>query len=210
MIRIVIADDHVLIREGVKKIVRASKDICIVGEACDIAETLHLVAKNIPDMIVLDISLPGHDGLDGVMEIRHRFPNIPILILSMFPEDRFAIRVLKLGVAGYVSKSMAAEELITAIRRVISTGSYISQRVAELLASSYRKSTNPAFFESLTNRELQVISLLGAGKQGKQIAAELSISISTVNTYRARIFDKMNVRSNAELIRYAVENGLVD
>lgn len=210
MIRIVIADDHVLIREGVKKIVRASKDICIVGEARDIAETLHLVAQNMPDIIVLDISLPGHDGLDGVTEVRRRFPDIPVLILSMFAEDRFAIRTLKLGAAGYVSKSMAAEELITAIRRVISTGSYISQRVAELLAADCRKSANAAFHASLTNRELQVVSLLGAGKQGKQIAAELSISISTVNTYRARIFEKMNLRSNAELIRYAVENGLID
>jgi DNA-binding NarL/FixJ family response regulator len=210
LIRIVIADDHALIREGIKKIVRASKEICIVGEACDIAEAVQLVAQNLPDIIVLDISLPGYEGLDGVTEMRRHFPDIPILLLSMFPEERFAIRALKLGVAGYISKSMAAEELVQAIQRIISAGTYISQRVAELLASDCRKPVSIALHEYLTNRELQIVSLLGAGKQGKQIAAELSISVSTVNTYRARIFEKMDLRSNAELIRYAVEHGLIN
>lgn len=210
MIRIVIADDHALIREGIKKIVRASKEMCIVGEACDIAEALHLVAQNLPDIILLDLSLPGYDGLDGVIEVRRNFPNIPILVLSMFPEERFAIRALKLGVAGYISKTMAAEELVPAIQRIISAGTYISQRVAELLASDCHKPRGAALHEYLTNRELQIVSLLGAGKQGKQIAADLSISVSTVNTYRSRIFEKMAMRSNAELIRYAVEHDLIN
>jgi DNA-binding NarL/FixJ family response regulator len=210
LIRIVIADDHELIREGINKIVRASKDICIIGEARGVADTLHLVARNIPDIIVLDIGLPGYDGLDGMTEVQRHFPDIPILILSMFPEERFAIRALKLGAAGYISKAMAAEELIEGIRRVFSTGTYISQRVAELLTSNYRKSVSASRHSCLTNRELQIVSLLGAGRQSKQIAAELSISASTVNTYRARIFAKMDLRSNAELIRYAVQHGLVD
>ncbi|HWZ47887.1 MAG TPA: response regulator transcription factor [Herbaspirillum sp.] len=210
MIRIVIADDHVLIREGIKKIVRSSKDIRIVGEACDIAETLHLVAQHIPDLIVLDIGLPGCEGLAGMSEVQGRFPDIPILILSMFPEERFAVQALKLGAAGYISKAMAAEELIKAIHRIFSAGTYVSQRVAELLASNCRKSIGGSLHHCLTERELQIVSLLGAGKQSKQIAAELSIGVSTVNTYRARIFAKMDLRSNAELIRYAVQHGLAD
>lgn len=210
MIRILITDDHVLIREGIKKIVRSSKDIRIVGEACDIAETLHLVAQSIPDIIVLDVGLPGYDGLEGMTEVQCHFPDIPILILSMFPEENFAVQALKLGAAGYISKAMAAEELIKAIRRIFSAGTYISQRVAELLAFNNRESISSSLHSCLTNRELQIVFLLGAGKQSKQIAADLSIGVSTVNTYRARIFAKMDLRSNAELIRYAVQHGLVD
>jgi DNA-binding NarL/FixJ family response regulator len=208
LISIIVADDHELIREGVKKIVRASQDICIVGEACDIADTLDLVARHSPDIIVLDISLPGHEGLTGMTEVQRAFPDIPILILSMFPEERFAVQALKLGAAGYISKAMAAEELLKAIRRIFSSGSYVSQCVAELLASNYRKPAAASLHHCLTKRELQIVSLLGAGRQSKQIAAELSIGVSTVNTYRARIFAKMDLRSNAELIRYAVQHDL--
>ena len=141
-------------------------------------------------------------------EVQRAFPDIPILILSMFPEERFAVQALKLGAAGYISKAMAAEELLKAIRRIFSSGSYVSQCVAELLASNYRKPAAASLHHCLTKRELQIVSLLGAGRQSKQIAAELSIGVSTVNTYRARIFAKMDLRSNAELIRYAVQHDL--
>ena len=210
MIRVFIADDHELIRMGVKKVIRTSKDIRIVGEASNIAEMLQFVPQTKPDIVVLDINFPEDDGLKGLMTLRRLFPELPVLILSMFPEERFAIRALKAGAAGYISKAMAAEELVEAIRKVMSVGTYISPRTAEILALDYRNPGSTFLHNRLASRELQIVSLLGSGKQIKQIAAELSISISTVNTYRVRIFKKMGLRSNAELIRYAVEQQLVD
>lgn len=209
MIRIVIADDHELIREGIKKIVRLAKDIHIVGEAADVAETIRLVSQHAPDLVVLDLALPGYEGLGGLAAVLEEFPNLPILVLSMFPEERFAIPTLEKGAAGYLAKTMDAKELIKAIRKIAASGVYISPQVAELLAVDSRD--HAAFpHERLTGRELQIVSLIGSGKQIKQIAAELAISISTVNTYRNRIFEKMDLRSNAELIRYAVEHRLID
>jgi len=210
VIRILIADDHELLREGIKKIIRAHKDMRIVAEAADLAQAIQLVGQHVPDIVILDISLPGHDGLEGLAEVRQRFPAIPVLILSMYPEERFAIRALKTGASGYITKAMAAEELIKAIRKIMSGGTYVSSSVAELLALNVREPTRMSPHQSLTERELQVVSMLGAGKQTKQIAAELSISISSVNTYRVRIFKKMGLASNAAVIRYAVEHGLVE
>lgn len=210
MIRIVIADDHELIREGIKKIVRLAKDICIVGEAADVAETIQLVSQHEPDLVVLDLALPGHDALSGLTAVLDEFPNLPILVLSMFPEERFAIPVLEKGAVGYLTKTMDAKELLKAIRNIASSGIYISSQVAELLALDSQKAHAVFPHERLTGRELQIASLIGSGKQIKQIAADLAISISTVNTYRNRIFGKMGLRSNAELIRYAVEHHLVD
>jgi two-component system invasion response regulator UvrY len=210
VIKIVIIDDHELIREGIKKIIRSSREMVIAGEAADIKQALQLADLLAPDIIILDISLPGYDGLVGLIETHQRFPAIPILILSMYPEERFAIRALKAGASGYITKSMAAEELIKAIRKIMLGGTYVSPRLAELLATEVRAPRNTPSHELLTNRELQIISLLGSGKQVKEIAAELSISVSTVNTYRNRIFTKMGLRSNAELVRYAIEHHLVD
>ncbi len=210
MIRIIIADDHELIREGVKKIIRSSNDMRVAGEAADTGGMLELASRLRPDIAILDIGLPGQDGLEGLEEARRRFPDMPVLILSMHPEERFAIRALKSGAAGYITKSMAAEELIKAIRKVMSGGSYISPRLAELLALNVREPRHAALHDSLTARELQVARMIAAGKQIKQIAAELEISISSVNTYRNRIFGKMGLSSNASLIRYAVTHGLVE
>lgn len=208
MVRIIIADDHELIREGIKKIIRSSKDMRIVGEAADIAALVRLAEQHAPDIVILDISLPGHDDLGGLAEVHRRFPELPVLILSMYPEERFAVRALKTGAAGYITKAMAAEELVKAIRKIMAGGSYISPRLAELLAQDVR-APKCAPHEALTSRELQVLGMLGSGKQVKQVAADLSISVSSVNTYRSRIFRKMGVSSNAALIRYAVERGLV-
>jgi DNA-binding NarL/FixJ family response regulator len=209
LIRIVIADDHELIREGIRKIIRPQKDIQIVADAADLAQTMQMTSEHAPDMLILDISLPECDGLEGLEEVRRRFPHIPVLILSMYAEERFAIRALKAGASGYITKGMAAEELIKAIRKIMSGGTYVSARLAELLASNVRQPVNNYLHHSLTERELQVVSMLGAGKQIKQIAAELSISISTVNTYRIRVFRKLGLTSNAAVIRYAVEHQLV-
>ena len=208
MIRIVIADDHELIREGVKKIIRACADIRIVGEAPDLARTLALVAQHAPDVVVLDISLPGHEGLEGLAELRRRFPAQQVVMLSMYAEERYAVSALRAGAAGYITKAMAAEELVKAIRQVVAGSTYIGPRLAELMA---RRALDPEPLPShlsLTAREAEIVALIGAGMQVKQVAAELGISVSSVNTYRNRIFRKMGLASNAALIRYALKSGL--
>ncbi|MDB5934437.1 MAG: uncharacterized protein JWQ01_1781 [Massilia sp.] len=209
MIRIVICDDHELIREGVKKIFRSSADMRIVGEAADLARTLALVAQHQPDVVVLDISLPGHEGLEGLAELRRQFPEQRVVMLSMYGEERYAVSALRAGAQGYITKAMAAEELVKAIRQVVAGSTYIGSRLAELMA---RQALDPAplpSHHSLTAREAQIVALIGAGMQIKQVAAELGISVSSVNTYRNRIFRKMGLGSNAALIRYALKSGLV-
>jgi two-component system invasion response regulator UvrY len=209
MIRIVIADDHELIREGVKKIIRACADIRIVGEAADLARTLTLVARHAPDVVVLDISLPGHEGLEGLAELRRGFPAQQVVMLSMYDEERYAVSALRAGACGYITKAMAAEELVKAIRQVVDGTTYIGPRLAELMARQALEPAPPAPHLSLTPREAEIVALIGAGMQVKQVAAELGISVSSVNTYRNRIFRKMGLASNAALIRYALKAGLV-
>ncbi|MDB5918978.1 MAG: uncharacterized protein JWR40_3212 [Massilia sp.] len=209
MIRIVIADDHELIREGVKKIIRACADIRIVGEASDLAATLALVARQAPDVVVLDISLPGHEGLEGLAELRRGFPAQQVVMLSMYDEERYAVGALRAGASGYITKAMAAEELVNAIRQVVAGSIYIGPQLAELMIRQALDPAPLASHLSLTPRELDIVALIGAGMQVKQVAAELGISVSTVNTYRNRIFRKMGLASNAALIRYALKAGLV-
>jgi two-component system invasion response regulator UvrY len=208
MIRIVIADDHELIREGVKKIFRSSADMRIVGEAADLARTSALVAQHQPDVVVLDISLPGHDGLEGLNELRRQFPAQRIVMLSMYGEERYAVSALRAGAAGYVTKAMAAEELVKAIREVVAGGTYIGPQLAGLMARQTLEPEPQPSHLSLTAREAEIVALIGAGMQIKQVAAELGISVSSVNTYRNRIFRKMGLASNAALIRYALKSGL--
>jgi DNA-binding NarL/FixJ family response regulator len=209
MIRVFTIDDHELIREGIKKILRSSDDMEVVGEAADLPSAIKIIAEKHPDVILLDLSLPEYDGIKAVSAMCREFKDIPLLVLSMFHEERYAVPALKEGAAGYITKAMAAEELVNAIRKIVAGGSYISPHVADLLASQIRNPALRSTPERLTERETQIVSLLGAGKQVKQIAAELEISISSVNTYRNRIFKKLKVQTNAALIRYAFENGLV-
>ncbi|WP_182915634.1 response regulator [Massilia cavernae] len=209
MTRIVIADDHALIREGVKKIIRSSKDLRIVGEAAGFEQLVELVPAAAPDLVILDLSLPGYEGLAGLVELKKNFPALRVLILSMFPEEQYAVAALRGGAAGYVTKAMAAEELILAIRRVMGGGSYISEHLAGLLVMDAVNPQQQAVHEALTKRELDVLRVIGSGRQVKQVSAELGISVSSVNTYRARIFRKMGLASNAALIRYALKYGLV-
>ena len=209
MIRIVIADDHELIREGVKKIIRSSADLRIVGEAADMAKTLALVAQHRPEVVVLDISLPEHDGLEGLAELRRRFPEQKVVMLSMYAEERYAVSALRAGAAGYITKAMAAEELVKAIRQVVAGSTYIGPRLAELMARQALEPDPQPSHHNLTAREAEIVALIGAGMQVKQVAAELGISVSSVNTYRNRIFRKMGLSSNAAVIRYALKSGLV-
>jgi DNA-binding NarL/FixJ family response regulator len=209
MIRIVIADDHELIREGVKKIIRSCADLRVAGEAADLARTIALVEQHGPDVVVLDISLPDYEGLDGLAELRRRFPEQRVVMLSMYGEERYAVSALKAGAAGYITKAMAAEELVRAIRQVVAGSTYIGPRLAELMARQALEPEPQPSHLSLTPREAEIVRLIGAGMQVKQVAAELGISVSSVNTYRNRIFRKMGLSSNAALIRYALKSGLV-
>jgi DNA-binding NarL/FixJ family response regulator len=209
MIRIVIADDHALIREGVRKILRRQPDMKIIGEAANGSELLDILRGATPDLVILDISLPGRSGIDLLGEIKKMRPELRVLVLSMYTEERFALRVLKSGAAGYVCKSSAAGELVTAIRKVVAGGHYIGPAVAEILAKHINNPAGQAAHERLSNRELQILCMIGAGKAVKQIAAELRISINTATTHRRRILQKMSMRTNAELIRYAMEHSLV-
>lgn len=207
MIRVIIADDHELIREGIKKIVRHSADLKVVGEAADLKQAIALIAQVRPDVAVLDISLPDYDGLDGLAELRRHFPELRIVMLSMHPEERYALAALRAGALGYVSKATAPAELVDAVRRAAAGQAYLGPRMSELLARDAGSPAQPPHY-SLTPRELEIVALIGAGLQIKQVAAELGISISSVNTYRSRIFRKMGLSSNAALIRYALQHGL--
>lgn len=209
MIRVVIADDHQLVREGVKKVLSADPDIVLVGEAADLASTLALLDSVEADLLLLDLTLsPVHD-LDALRTVVERFPALRVLVLSSHSEERFGIPVLKLGAAGYISKSMTVDVVLKAIHKVHAGGRYLSERLADLLASEVSSPQLRQAHERLTDRELQVLRLLAMGHPVKQVAARLDISISSVNTYRARIFTKLQLRSNAELIRYALQHGLV-
>jgi DNA-binding NarL/FixJ family response regulator len=206
LIRLVIADDHELIREGIKKIVRSCADLKIVGEAADLKQTVALIAQVHPDVVVLDLTLPDAEALDGLAELRRHFPDLRVVILSMHPEERYALAALRAGALGYVSKAMAAAELVDAVRRASSGELWLGPRVCALLAADACSGRPP--HHSLTPREAEIVALIGAGLQIKQVAAELGISISSVNTYRSRIFRKMGLSTNAALIRYAIRHGL--
>jgi DNA-binding NarL/FixJ family response regulator len=197
-----------LIREGIKKIVRPCADLKVVGEAGDLKQAIALVAQVHPDLVVLDITLPDFDGLDGLAELRRHFPGQRVVVLSMHPEERYALAALRAGALGYVSKAMASAELVDALRKAAEGTPWIGPRVAELLA---REASSPPVLPAhhlLTPREREIVALIGSGLQVKQVAAELGISISSVNTYRTRIFRKMSLSSNAALIRYALRHGL--
>lgn len=207
LIRLVIADDHELIREGVKKIVRPCVDLKLVGEAINLQQATALIAQVRPDVAVLDISLPDCDGLDGLLTLRRHFPDLRVIMLSMHAEERYALAALRAGALAYVSKTSASTDLVAAIRQAASGQTWLGARVDALLAEPARGRPRPAH-HSLTPREGEIVTLIGAGLQVKQVAAELGISVSSVNTYRSRIFRKMGLNSNAALIRYALQNGL--
>jgi two-component system, NarL family, invasion response regulator UvrY len=182
----------------------------VVAEAGDAREVIQAIKTNELDVVVLDISLPGKSGLELLKDVKLEHPKLPILILSMHPEDRFAVRALKAGAAGYVTKESAAEELIKAIRKVIQGRKHVSAALAEKLAFNLEADTEKPAHEELSDREYQVLCLIAAGKTVRQISEELYLSMSTVNTYRARILQKMNMKTDAELIRYAIQNQLID
>ncbi len=210
MIKILIADDHAIVRQGLQQIVKTSPDMAVVGEAVDGEDALSKIRAEDWDVLVLDISMPGRSGFDILRELKHERPKLPILVLSMHSEDQFAVRTLKAGAAGYLTKESAPEELVQAIRKVVEGGKYISPSLAEKLAYDLESGTEKPPHETLSDREFQVMRMIASGKTVKEIADELSLSVKTVSTYRARILEKMNLKTNAELIHYAVQNQLVE
>lgn len=208
MINVFIADDHALIREGIKNLLSPLSDIKLVGETANPFEIIEQIKKNKCDVLILDLSMPGKNGLDVLKEIKSIFPETKILIMTMMPEDQFAKRTLKAGASGYLTKESAADELITAIRRIASGRKYVSQSLAEKLAQDLDDTVDKPIQDLLSDREFQVMKMMASGKSQTDIANELSISTSTVNTYRSRILEKLNLHSNAELIHFAYRNNL--
>jgi two-component system, NarL family, invasion response regulator UvrY len=210
MINVLIADDHALIREGLKKTLSGEPDMKLVGDASNVADLFKQLAKLKVNIVLLDIAMPGESGLDALKELRQKYPHIPVLILSFHPEHRFAVRALKAGASGYITKQSATEELVQAVRKIVGGGKYVSAALAEELATELDQGSGKLPHETLSDREFQVMRLIAAGKKSSEIAEELSVTMSTVNTYRMRIFEKMQMQSNVELARYALEHGLIE
>lgn len=208
-IRLLIGDDHAVVRKGMKQILAETRDIVVADEAGDGREVLEKVRKNDFDMVLLDISMPGRDGLEVLKELKGLRPKLPVLMLSMYPEEQYAVRSLRSGASGYLTKDSAPDELISAIRKVSSGGKYVSASLAEKLALKLGADVEKPLHEALSDREYQVMCMIASGKTVKEIGEELSLSVKTVSTYRSRILDKMRLKGNAELTRYAIDNKLV-
>jgi len=208
--KIIIADDHAVVRQGVKQILAAEPDMQLVGEARNFEETLEVTRRLAWDVLILDYSMPGGNGLQVLKKIKHAYPRRPVLILSMHPEDAIAVSALRAGAAGYVSKESASEELTVAIRKAISGKKYVSASLAEKLALELGQGPRGLAHESLSDREYRVMWMLASGKSITHIAKELRLSPNTVSTYRLRILRKLKLEHNADLVRYAVRHGLVE
>ena len=210
MIRALIADDHAVVRQGLKQILGDTPEMVVAGEATNGQEVLDKVRAETWDVVVLDISLPDRSGLDILKQLRSERPKLPVLVLSMHSEDQYAMRVLKAGASGYLTKDSAPDELVKAIRKVVSGGRYVSSFLAEKLAFEIGTDSSRLPHETLSDREFQVLRLIAAGKSVTEIAAELYLSVKTVSTYRARMLEKMSLGTNAELMHYAMQNHLID
>ncbi len=209
MIRILCVDDHSFIREGVKRIISDHSDIEIVGEASNANEVFEKCSDEI-DIVLLDISMPGKSGMDILLELKAFYPNVKVLILSMYPEENIALRAIKTGSSGYLTKASAPDELINAIRKIYSGGRYITPELAEKLIFEFDDDKGKPPHEKLSNREFQVFCMIASGKTIKTIAAELSLTAQTISTHRARLLEKMKLLNNAALTNYAIKNRLVD
>jgi DNA-binding NarL/FixJ family response regulator len=210
ILQILIADDHAIVRKGLKETLQEELGHVAFGEATNGAEALQQVRKQNWDLVLLDIGMEGRSGLETLEEIRDLRPKVPVLILSMYPESEFAVRALKLGAVGYVSKQSASDELTIAVRKVLDGGRYIGSATAERLAAAMHEESEALPHHSLSNRELQVMRLVASGKSLKEIAASLSISVKTVGTYHTRLMEKMALKSDVEITRYALLNKLVE
>jgi len=208
--KILIADDHAVVREGLKQVLSESPDFIVAAEASTGQEVMDKISKKDFDLVVLDIAMPGRGGLDVLKEIKTQKPKLSVLVLSMYPEEQYAVRVLKAGASGYLTKESAPDELVKAIRQISQGKKYVSPSLAEKLALDLEISSDRPPHEILSDREYQVMCMIASGKTLKEISEELSLSIKTISTYRTRILEKMNMKNNAELTHYAIKNRLID
>lgn len=210
MIKILIADDHAIFREGLKHILTECSDVTVAAEASNGQEVLEKIWTDKYDMVLLDISMPGMSGLEVLKQLKIEKPKLPVLVLSMHPEEQYAVRILRAGASGYLTKESAPDELITAIRKISQGRKYITSSLAERLAVEMETDSEKPLHEILSDREYQVLRMIAAGRTIKQIAEDLSLSIKTVSTYRTRIMEKMKMKTNAELMHYAINHQLLD
>ncbi len=208
MIRVLIVDDHAILREGLKRIIEEDGQMALVAEASSGHQAVSLTRSQKPDVVLLDISMPDRSGLDALADIRNAHPGCRVLILSMHPEEQYAIRCLRQGADGYLTKESAPELLLGAIRKLHGGGKYVSPELAEKLATNLSNNEDQARHECLSERELQVLTLIGNGQTVSEIASTLCVSVKTVSTYRTRILEKMSMDNNAQLMRYAIESKL--
>ena len=210
MVRVLLVDDHQVVRRGLRQIVAEEPGYSVVGEAATAAEMFAWLGRNVCDLVLLDISLPGRSGLDALKEVKQVRPTLPVLILSTHPEDQYAVACLRAGASGYVTKDAAPELLVRAIRKAVTGGRYVSPELAERLAEELSTPADGPPHERLSERELEVLRQIGSGKTVGEISRDLCLSVKTVSTYRTRLLEKMGMRTNAQLTAYAVRHGLTD
>lgn len=209
-IHVLIADDHAIVRQGLRQILSETSDLLVSGEADDGVDAMHLARAREWDVVLLDVSMPNRNGIDTLKMLKKEFPRLPVLILSMHPEEQYAVRALKAGASGYLTKQSAPELLVTAIRQVASGHKYVSPSLAMKLAELISEDSDRPVHETLSDREYQILCLIAAGRTLTQIAEELNISVKTVSEYRKRLLEKMRLETNAELIHYSLKVGLVE
>lgn len=209
-IRVLIADDHAIVRQGLRQILSDTADLTVAGEAENGVQAVQLVRSGEWDVVLMDVSMPDRNGIDALKIIKKEFPRLPVLILSMYPEEQYAIRALKAGAAGYLTKQSAPELLVTAIRQVASGKKYVSPSLAEELANAIGEDSERPPHEKLSDREYQTLCMIASGKTPTEIAEALNLSVKTVSVYRAGLLEKMNLRNNAELTHYGLKHGLAE
>ncbi len=208
-ISILIADDHPIVRAGFKLVISDTQDMTVADEAGNGQEVLNLIRKKDYDIVLLDISMPGRNGLEILKDLKTEKPKLPVMILSIYPEEQYAVRALRAGASGYMTKASAPNELIAAIRKISQGGKYISASLAEKLTEYLDEDAAKPLHEKLSDREYQVMLMIASGKTVSDIAAELCLSVKTISTYRSHIIDKMKMKNNAEITLYAVQNKLI-
>lgn len=211
MINVLLADDHSIVREGLRKVLEESNEIIVSAEAADGEAAVDKAIKTKPDVAIVDISMPGMDGLEVVTRLNSYCPDVPVLILTMHEEDQYIIRAIEAGAMGYLTKQAAPEQLVAAVKKIYGGGRYLTEKASEALALKViRGNRNKTLIDTLSTRELQVLRKLAMGSTNREIATSYNISVKTVDTYRSRILKKLNLRNNADLSRYAIQNKIIE
>ncbi|WP_242692212.1 response regulator [Aridibaculum aurantiacum] len=209
MLKILIADDHAIVRRGLRNLLQEAFPAAEITEATDAEELVQKAMLQTWSVVITDLAMPGRSGLESIQQLKQLHPRMPVLVLSMYPEEQYAIRVLRSGASGYLNKESAPDELVNAVHRVLAGKKYITASIAEKMASSLGQDTDKPLHEQLSDREFEVLKLLAAGKAVSDIAQMFHLSVTTISTYRSRILTKMNMKSNADLTQYAIANGLI-